>query len=98
MPKKKKTNRQRRKHNRNLSTYALSDFMGMLKYKSGWYETRISAIDRFFPSSKTCSVCGYVMDSMDLNVRYWTCPKCGTHHQRDINAAKCIDKESIRII
>ena len=42
---------------------------------------------RFFPSSKTCSVCGCIQEKMPLNVREWTCPECGAHHDRDINAA-----------
>jgi putative transposase len=53
-------------------------------------------IDRFFPSSKTCSECLYQMVEMPLDVREWTCPSCGTYHDRDENAAKNIRAEGIR--
>ena len=53
-------------------------------------------IDRFFPSSKTCSNCLYQMSQMTLDVREWTCPSCGEHHDRDENAAKNIRAEGIR--
>ncbi|GCL60866.1 transposase, IS605 OrfB family protein [Microcystis aeruginosa NIES-3807] len=53
-------------------------------------------IDRFFPSSKTCSYCLYQMFDMPLDVRKWTCLSCGTHHDRDENAAKKIRAEGIR--
>ena len=43
--------------------------------------------DRFYPSSKTCSACGHVLDVLPLSVRAWDCPACGAHHDRDVNAA-----------
>ncbi|MDJ0745570.1 MAG: zinc ribbon domain-containing protein [Xenococcaceae cyanobacterium MO_167.B27] len=55
-------------------------------------------IDRFFPSSKTCSSCLYQMSDMPLEVREWTCPSCGANHDRDENAAKNIRKEGIRML
>ncbi len=55
-------------------------------------------IDRWFPSSKVCSECGYQMGKMTLDVRSWTCPSCNTHHDRDINAAKNIRDEGLRIL
>ncbi len=61
-----------------------------LTYKARWYGTQLVVIDRFYPSSKTCSVCGYVLDKLDLKVRVWTCPNCGTLHYRDDNASKSI--------
>ncbi|MCZ8364504.1 MAG: zinc ribbon domain-containing protein, partial [Microcystis sp. LE19-251.1A] len=47
-------------------------------------------LDRWFPSSKRCSNCGYIAEKMPLNVREWDCPDCGTHHDRDVNASKNI--------
>ncbi len=61
----------------------------MLEYKARWYGREVIAIDRWFPSSKLCSVCGTLQDKMPLSVRTWTCD-CGTTHDRDVNAAKNI--------
>jgi putative transposase len=47
-------------------------------------------IDRWYPSSKTCSACGYLLAGLSLSTRHWTCPRCRTRHDRDINAAKNI--------
>ncbi|WP_435026874.1 zinc ribbon domain-containing protein [Nostoc sp. CALU 1950] len=47
-------------------------------------------IDRWFPSSKRCGNCGHILDKLPLNIREWDCPNCGTHHDRDINAARNI--------
>ena len=55
-------------------------------------------VDRFYPSSKTCSVCGYKKHDLKLSDREWTCPQCGEHHDRDINAAMNILLEGERII
>ena len=55
-------------------------------------------VDRFYPSSKTCSVCGYVKRDLTLDIREWTCPECGTHHDRNVNAAVNILNEGKRII
>ncbi len=55
-------------------------------------------IDRWFPSSKLCSNCHYQVDEMRLDVRTWACPSCGTHHDRDENAAKNIRAEGIRML
>ena len=62
-------------------------FRRMLEYKGDWYSSHIHKVDRFFPSSKTCSHCGYVLDELPLSVREWQCPICGTIHDRDINSA-----------
>jgi putative transposase len=58
-------------------------FGEMLDYKAA----RCRRIDRFYPSSKTCSVCGYINDKLQLQHRFWTCPQCKTEHDRDVNAA-----------
>ena len=70
----------------------------MLKYKAVWHNRRIVEIGRFYPSSKLCSRCGHKMDSMQLSVREWTCPNCGTQHDRDLNAAVNIKNEGLRIL
>lgn len=75
-----------------------STFVNMLEYKSEWYGTNILRIGRFEPSSKTCSCCGYVNKELRLNDREWTCSNCGTHHDRDINAAINIKNFSLRNI
>ena len=67
-----------------------SEFVRQLEYKAAWYGRTIVKIDRWTPSSKTCSACGFVLDELGLEVRAWTCPQCGTCHDRDINAAKNI--------
>ena len=58
-----------------------------LAYKSEWYGRIFLKVNRFFPSSKTCHCCGLVVESLPLDVRIWTCPRCKTEHDRDENAA-----------
>jgi putative transposase len=64
-------------------------FTAMLAYKAARHGRLLVRIDRWFPSSKPCSACGAVAESMPLNVRSWTCP-CGAVHDRDVNAARNI--------
>ena len=73
-----------------ISDAGWGDIKRMLSYKCEWYGRELRIVDRFFPSSKTCSNCGHVVDKLQLNVREWDCRRCGTHHDRDINAAKNI--------
>jgi putative transposase len=65
-------------------------FRRMLEYKAARYGRRVVVIDRWFPSSKMCSACGYVLAELGLKIRAWTCPSCGARHDRDVNAAKNI--------
>jgi transposase len=58
--------------------------------KAARYGRRVIVIDRWFPSSKMCSTCGHVLAALSLDTRHWTCPSCGTRHDRDVNAAKNI--------
>ena len=65
-------------------------FVQQLEYKADWAGRILVKIDQFFPSSKRCSDCGYILSRLSLSVREWTCPECKTTHDRDINAAKNI--------
>ena len=65
-------------------------FVNMLQYKGKWKGCDIIQIDQFYPSSKTCSCCNWKKENLKFSDRSWTCPKCGTIHDRDINAAKNI--------
>lgn len=77
---------------RAISDASWSELRSMLEYKTGWYGRELLLVDRWFPTSKLCSMkgCGHVSDKMPLHVRSWTCPSCGTSHDRDVNAAKNI--------
>jgi putative transposase len=63
------------------------ELVRQLDYKAAWYGRRVVKIDRWFPSSKRCGECGHIVEELPLDVREWDCPKCGTHHDRDINAS-----------
>jgi putative transposase len=65
-----------------------SEFVRQLTYKAEWYGRTLVGIDRWYPSSKRCSECGHAVQKMPLNVRSWTCPECGSIHDRDVNAAR----------
>jgi putative transposase len=66
------------------------EFVRQLEYKAAWYGRTLVKIDRWYPSSKRCNACGHILDSLTLDGRLWTCPECGTAHDRDVNAAKNI--------
>lgn len=76
-----------RKMARAIQEAAWSTLVGMIKYKSNWYGKTVHQVNRFFPSSKTCSDCGHKEEKMPLDIREWTCPSCGAEHDRDVNAA-----------
>ena len=83
---------------RSIQELSLYTFKSILKYKAKWYGRDIIEINKFFPSSKLCSSCGYKKDDLELKDRNWVCPECGAEHERDLNAAKNILKEGKRIL
>lgn len=70
-----------------ITNVSFGEFNRQIEYKAQMYGKQIYRVDRFFPSSKACSVCGCIQEKMPLNVREWTCPECRAHHDRDINSA-----------
>jgi putative transposase len=75
---------------RAISGCGWSEFRRQLEYKCERYGRELVVIGRWHPSSKTCSACGHLLAELSLATRHWTCPSCGTRHDRDINAAKNI--------
>ncbi len=73
------------------------ELIRQLHYKAAWYGRAVVAIDKFYPSSKRCHACGHLLDSLDLDVRQWTCPECGTVHDRDTNAALNIQAAGLAV-
>lgn len=80
-----------------INDVSWSKLVTMLKYKAMEHGTTITQVDRFFPSSKLCNVCGYKKIDLKLSERDWTCPICNTYHNRDINAAINILNEGLRL-
>ncbi|HET8909438.1 MAG TPA: RNA-guided endonuclease TnpB family protein [Ktedonobacterales bacterium] len=66
------------------------EFVRQLEYKAAWYGRTLVKIDKWYPSSKRCSACGHILDSLTLDSRRWTCPECSAVHDRDVNAAQNI--------
>ena len=70
-----------------ISDLSFSQFVNILKYQASKLGSTVVEIPRFYPSSKTCFFCDYVLDELPLKIREWTCPNCGFDHDRDRNAA-----------
>jgi len=81
-----------------LSDAALAELDRLLEYKAAWYGRTFVRVGRFFPSTKRCSACGFVMEALPLAQREWTCPECGSRRDRDVNAAQNLLQEGLRII
>ncbi|MBW4498630.1 MAG: transposase [Scytonema hyalinum WJT4-NPBG1] len=83
---------------KSISDAGWGQFCTMLKYKAEWEGKTYIEVDRFFPSSKTCSNCLHQVDNLSLDIRSWQCPKCQTLHDRDLNAARNIRDEGLRLL
>ena len=84
---------------RNISDVSWSRLISMLIYKANWYGRTVIKVPKDYPSSQLCHVCGYKNSlTKDLGIRKWTCPKCGSIHDRDINAARNILSKGIEIL
>ena len=86
-----------KKFSKSLTDVCLSEICRVLEYKARYYGKRYIQIDAYYPSSQECSRCGYQNEKVkDLTVRDWICPKCGSYHDRDINASVNILFEGIK--
>ena len=83
---------------RAITDAAWADLRRMLEYKCAWYGRDLVVIDRWYPSSKTCSACGHVAASLPLSMRVWDCARCGAQHDRDLNAAQNIRAAGLAVI
>ena len=75
---------------RSISRTGWAEFRTLLAYKAHRDGRALVVVDRWYPSSKTCSACGHLLGKLSLSTRAWTCPGCGTRHDRDVNAAQNI--------
>jgi putative transposase len=83
-------------HARAIQEVAFSEIRRQLAYKCEWYGKILEPVNRWYPSSKTCSVCRHKLDELRLDERHWRCPKCGSCHDRDINAARNVLMQGLR--
>jgi putative transposase len=83
---------------RHVADVGMHEFKRQLIYKAALFGVTVIVVDRWFPSSKKCSNCGFVLEELPLNVRRWTCPSCKTEHDRDVNAALNIQRLSLATV
>lgn len=87
----------KRAMNRSILRNGWSDLVDKLSYKAQWYGRTLVQVDRFYPSSKLCHDCGHKYAGLRLSEREWVCERCGTSHDRDVNAALNIRDEALRL-
>ena len=93
---KDETRKSRTNLNKNLSDVSFGIFKSYLEYKANWSNKSIIKVNRYYPSSKLCHICGYKKIDLTLKDRSWTCPICNTTHNRDLNASINILNEGLR--
>ncbi len=81
-----------------IGDVSLGAFYSMLEYKANWNDRPFVKIVRWFPSSKSCSTCGWIKKDLALFIRAWFCGSCGEIHDRDVNAAKNILKQGVNVL
>ena len=94
----KKKGGKKNRLSKSISDAGWSSLVAMIVYKAEMNDKTVVKVDRYYPSSKTCSVCGWKNESLSLADRSWTCPECGTKHDRDVNAAVNILSEGLRVL
>lgn len=85
------------KLSKHIADASWGNFVTLLQYKCDWYGKQLIKVNRFFPSSKCCSECGWINQELKLSDREWTCKSCGVVHDRDVNASRNILKEGLKI-
>ena len=90
--------RAKRGLNRAVKDAAFAELRRQLEYKAAWYGRTVVVVERWFPSSKLCSICGTRNDALRLHERRWRCRSCGIEHDRNVNAARNIEAEGLRIL
>ena len=86
------------KLSKHIADVSWGNFVTLLQYKCDWYGKQLIKVNRFFPSSKCCSECGWINQNLKLSDREWTCKACGVTHERDWNASRNILKEGLKNI
>ena len=87
-----------RKLARSINDLGFYELKRQLIYKANQWGKQVKELNRFYPSSKTCSNCGYKLESLSLGIRYWICPDCNTTHDRDINASINILNQADKVL
>lgn len=88
----------RKAFRRSVADIGLGELCRQIEYKAAWQGRTVVRVDRFYPSSKTCGECGQIKSSLRLTDRKWICPICGAEHDRDLNAARNIEREGLRLL